>query len=278
MKSRLLRVVLLALVFAQSAFAQTNPKTVLNSEKAQKFSMPKGLTEVSGLAVASQNSVYAHNDEFAIIYEIDLDNGDILRAFALGDPTRKGDFEGIAVEEDRVYLINSSGHLFEAPIGNHRERVKFNLYDTGVGDFCEVEGLSNAGRPGEFFILCKQARESDAMPMLSIFKWSLRERLSLEAPWFDVLSASLGIENAEKFLPSAIEWDDATDSYVIISARNNAFIWVTAQGEVRSQQRLTREEHRQAEGLALMPDGRVIIADEGQGKKPGMLTIYSSTD
>ena len=57
-------------------------------DASNHFQLARGLTEISGLAVASENSVYAHNDEHGIIYEIALSNGEIVAAFALGERRR----------------------------------------------------------------------------------------------------------------------------------------------------------------------------------------------
>jgi len=108
----------------------------------QIMRLPSGLAEVSGLAVASDRTVYAHDDEHGIVYEIDVLSGEMGAIFALGHPTIRGDFEGIATYDGLIYLITSDGLLFETQIGAHKERVPFNSYSTGIGEFCEIEGLT----------------------------------------------------------------------------------------------------------------------------------------
>ena len=117
---------------APAGRSATSISAYLSHPPDHQFFLPQGLSEISGLAVASPNTVYAHNDEYAIVYEIALDTGKALKAFALGKPTVKGDFEDIAVRGGNVYLLASDGHLYEAPIGEHRQRVRYNVYDTGV--------------------------------------------------------------------------------------------------------------------------------------------------
>ena len=87
--------------------AQQDPQQLGDAQN--HFQLARGLTEISGLAVASENSVYAHNDEHGIIYEIDLSSGAILAAFALGEPTVQADFEGIAVFGQRIYPRDKRG-------------------------------------------------------------------------------------------------------------------------------------------------------------------------
>src|SRR5476651_788315 len=131
----------------------------LGQTPANQFYLPEGLSEVSGLAAASNNTVFAHDDNYAIVYEVDLKSGKTINAFALGNPTVKADFEDIAVRDGYVYLLTSDGRIFEAPVGENRKRVLYNAYDTGVGAHCETEGLANGTVEGDFLILCKKAHE-----------------------------------------------------------------------------------------------------------------------
>ena len=55
----------------------------------------------------------AHDDERAVIYEIDFRNEGLVKAWAFGDTPARGDFEGIAVSPTRVWLVASNGRLFE---------------------------------------------------------------------------------------------------------------------------------------------------------------------
>lgn len=270
------------------AFVLISISTIVPSPKAQEtrslplgkplraIELPEGLEEISGLAVASQNSVFAHDDEFAIVYEISINDGKMISAFALGDPTVDGDFEGVAATDERVYLIASNGLLYEAPIGEHRKRVRYNIYDTGASDFCEIEGLTTGPAAGEFLLLCKSALTHSLDDRLVIYKWSLAERLSVSDPWMsipykDFLSGS----ERKDFRPSAIEWRPKDQSLLILSARNHMAVSLRRDGSYVSKEILPATDHPQAEGLAIMPSGVIVIGDEG-GRSKGRLTIYGA--
>ncbi|MEO0499543.1 MAG: SdiA-regulated domain-containing protein [Pseudomonadota bacterium] len=237
--------------------------------------MPRGLIEISGLAVATPDSVFAHNDEHAIVYEVDLRSGKAVRAFALGDPTIPGDFEGIAVRDGRVYLITSDGMLYEAMIGAHRDRVRFHRYDTGVGAACEVEGLSASPEPEGFLILCKRAHEKRPNGQIEIYSWDLEDRTAAEVPAIDAsVRALLSKEERRDFRPSGIEWDEPNRRLLIVSARAQLIVALGFDGSLRGRRALISGQHPQAEGITLMPDGRVVVADEGAGQGPGRITIF----
>lgn len=241
---------------------------------ARQFYLPKGLSEVSGLAVASANSVFAHDDNYGIVYEVDLTTGRVLRAFALGNPTVKDDFEDIAVRAGFVYLLASDGRLFEAPIGGHRERVRYNVYDTGVGPHCETEGLVNGPKDGDFLVLCKKPHQDKLKDRLVIYLWSLSDRAPVSSPWLSVpLDGLVDPLDQANFHPSAFYWQRDRGRFLIVSAKGHSGIEIDEQGKLIDRVKLDKVEHAQPEGLTLMPDGRLVISDEGP-RGHGKIEIY----
>jgi len=278
---RQLAVASAAMLFATLAAAAppgrsaTSISAYLSHPPDHQFFLPRGLSEISGLAVASPNSVYGHGDEFAIVYEIALDTGKTLKAFALGKPTVKGDFEDIAVRGGYVYLLASDGHLYEAPIGEHRQRVRYNVYDTGVGVHCETEGLSNGPQDGEFLILCKKPNDNELKDRLVIYLWNLRDRAPVAAPWLNVsLDGLVQPLDQANFHPSAFYWRRDRGSFVIVSAKGHSAIEIDEQGKLIDRVKLNKEDHPQSEGLTFMPDGRLVLSDEGPRGR-GKISIYS---
>ena len=279
--TRRLAVAAAAMLFAPLAAAAppgrsaTSISAYLSHPPDHQYFLPQGLSEISGLAVASPNTVYAHNDEFAIVYEIELDTGKALKAFALGKPTAKGDFEDIAVRGGYVYLLESDGRLFEAPIGEHRQRVRYNVYDTGVGVHCETEGLSTGPQDGDFLILCKKPNENEFKDRLVIYLWNLRDRAPVSTPWLNVsLDGLVQPLDQANFHPSAFYWRRDRGSFVIVSAKGHSAIEIDEQGKLIDRVKLNKEDHPQSEGLTIMPDGRLVLSDEGPRGR-GKISIYT---
>jgi hypothetical protein len=247
----------------------------LGQAPAAQFYLPEGLREISGLAVASNNTVYAHDDNYAIVYEVDLNLKRAVKAFALGKPTVKGDFEDIAVRNGYVYLLTSDGRLYEAPVGENRKRVRYNAYDTGVGTHCETEGLVNGAAEGEFLILCKKAHETEFKDRLVIYNWNLHDRTPVATPWLNVSLDGL-VEKLDQanFHPSAFAWRHDRGTLIIVSAKGHSAIEIDQQGRLVDRIKIDKVEHPQPEGLTLMPDGRLVLSDEGS---PGLgkITIYN---
>jgi hypothetical protein len=264
---------------AKVAPAKAAPATTLEQYFARpavkSFYLPDGLTETSGLAVAGPDSVFTHNDSHGIVWEVDLATGRVVRAFALGKPTEKADFEDIAVRAGNVYLLVSDGRLYEAPIGEHRKRVRFNVYDTGVGSHCETEGLSNGPHDGEFLILCKKPHEKQFKDRLVMYLWSLADRAPVGKPWLDVsLDGLVEPLDQANFHPSAFYWRRELGRFVIVSAKGHSAIEIDESGRLIDRVKLDKVEHPQPEGLTMMPDGRLVISDEGQSRGHGKIEVY----
>ena len=243
----------------------------LTVERAYKLDI--NLQEASGLTRASPQSVFAHNDEYAIIHEIDVETGKTIRAFAFGKPTSKGDFEGIAMSGGSLWLVSSDGKLIEGRPAEHAERSRFNVFDTGTPKNCEVEGIAAIEEPGDFLLLCKASVDAEDKPHLRIFKWSLKNRWRKARVFLDIRLSALVPDGSRKdFRASDLAFEPKSGNLIVLNS-NGGLLTITQTGGPVSYEWLDRKAHPQPEGLALLPDGRVAIADEG-AKREGVLTIY----
>jgi hypothetical protein len=77
----------------------------------------------------------------------------------------------------------------------------------------------------------------------------------------------------DRFRPSAIEVHPETRRLILVSAQEEAAVELSPEGRLLGGERLHRKTHPQTEGITFLPDGALVLADEGQGKK-GRLTRY----
>jgi len=269
---------LIARAFAVCApYALTAPDAAAQEAPAMAidhaFKLDITLQEASGLTPASSHSVFAHNDEYAIIHELDVDTGATIRAFAFGKPTSKGDFEGIAQYGESLWLVASDGKLLEGRPAKHAERSRFNVFDTGTPKNCEVEGVATAEEGGSFLLLCKSSVGIDEKPQLKIYEWSMKNRWRKAKIFLDVRLSELVPDGSRKdFRAADLARDPKTGNLMILNS-NGGLLTITQEGKLIDYEWLDRRAHPQPEGLAIMPDGRLAIADEGI-KREGVLTIY----
>lgn len=262
---------------ATGALAQAGPYDLssyaLGAATVTQWKLHDRISEISGLATTPDDRVWAHDDELAIIYQLDISNGEIVKAFALGYPTVVGDFEGIAVADDRFYLVDSDGLIYEGPEGDNDERVLYKAYETRIGQRCEVEGLEFDPVDRVLLILCKRPRVKELEDYVGIFRWSVDQRELLPDPVLIPVDPLAEGVDERHFYPSGIARNPVTGTYFMISAQQRGIAEFTLEGDVIAVRRLSRDLHRQAEGITFTSTATLVIADEGSGKK-ARLTIY----
>ena len=248
----------------------------LNAETATHWKLPMNLEEISGLAMTRDNRLLAHNDERGVIFEIDYQKGSIVKSFQLSDMGNPvaSDFEGIATIDDQIYLVTSSGRLYECREGTAGESVLFNVYTTGVGRDCEIEGLAYDENQRTLLMMCKDARSADMEGKLAVYHWLIDEKQLSEDTHtvIPVVEFSQHIKG-KKFQPSGIERHPVSGNYFIVAARQGAIAELTPGGQVLAVREFPAQWHRQAEGITFASDGTLIIADEGAGRR-ARLTLY----
>ncbi len=251
-------------------------KFSLGEDSLRQWKLPKNLKEISGLAMTPDDRLFAVDDEQAVIYEIDYQQGKTIKSFGLGSPITRGDFEGIAYLDGKFYLVTSHGLVYVAAEGSDGERVDFDVYQTGLGRFCEIEGLASDDRSGSLLLACKKSRGKTKDGKFSIFVWSpatgrvLHDR-EIAIPE-DEIANRIGKKNIR---PSAIAVDPESGNLFGIAGPQRAIFELTPNGELIDAIILPlADRHRQPEGIEITSSGKLIIADEG-GKKKARLGVYS---
>ena len=245
-------------------------------EPDRQFRLPRRLREISGLAMLAGDRLLAHDDERGTVVEIDYRDGSIVKDFELGGPRGRvaDDFEGIAAAEDRLFLVTSTGRLYEFGEGDDGAAVPYNRYETGVGRFHEIEGLAYDPDRRELLLVSKNPRNPRQGDQIAIYRWSLDSRRLVEGgPILIEADAFARPIDRETFQPSGIERHPASGNLFIVAARQRAVAEITSQGTVLAVRRLKAGLHRQAEGISFATDNTLVIADEGAGKR-ATLSFY----
>jgi uncharacterized protein YjiK len=239
----------------------------------RQWSLPDPLREVSGLALTADERLLAVNDEVGVVYELDYDNGRMVKAFAYGDPAVRADFEGIAVLAGRVWLMTSDGDLYVADEGEDGEVVAYQLFETGIGDDCELEGLATLADEGSLLLACKSGRDRKK---LRLYTWHPDEGL-LDETRLPEKQMEDAIDE-KRVRPTGITVRPGSDERIVLTGIQHAIFGIDRDGELIDViMRLDTARHRQAEGIELTRDGRLLIADEG-GKGRGRLAVYPLED
>jgi len=262
---------LLVLVSACQSRQANEPAT--DSANFQQWALPDRLREISGLALTPDQRLLAIDDEQAIVYELDYEKGRIVKSFAFGDPVMRGDFEGIAVLQDKVWIMTSDGMLFAATESQDGRAVSYEKFATGHGDYCELEGLAQDHAANTLLLACKETNSKN--DSLMAFEWVVSPEgidfsrgISLPG---QAIAERIGKKRVN---PSGVAIDPASRDWLMVAARQRALLRLTANGDLSEAIILPKKDrHRQAEGIEMTRDGRLLIADEGGGGK-GRLAVY----
>jgi len=274
---RLVGPLCLGLVAVSAACASgQGPGTLLErydlDRRAARFDLPGRLEEVSGLGLTPEGRLFAHDDERAIVYEVDTSEEDVGKRFQLGDPPVAGDFEGITIVGERFFLVTSHGVLYEFREMPDGREAPYRVTDTALGAECEIEGLDYDPASDALLFACKVAAPDRGTLVVH------RIGLAPDAPALTPLTVDRGQLRghgvSRAFAPSAVAVDPATGNIVLLSGATPALLEVDRSGRVVSGTMLSPDRHRQPEGLAFGADGTLYIADEGDGRE-ARVTAYA---
>ena len=236
--------------------------------------LPRVLEEISGLATTPDGRLFAHQDEWGAIYQVDPVSGEIVKAFTVGIGGTPGDFEGLAVARGKFFLLTSSGELVEVEEGRAGSSMSFQVHRTGLGRLCELEGLAFDAREDALLLACKKPLTRELKGHIVVFSVPLETMEPYLVPRvFLPLGELEAVGLDDEFHPSAIEVHPETGNLILVAAQEEALLELSPTGGAVAGRDLKHSVHAQPEGIAFLNDGTLILADEGQGRR-GRLTRY----
>jgi uncharacterized protein YjiK len=256
-----------------AALARTDT-TAGSAGPIARWLLPQDLREISGLALTKDGYVLAHQDEDGQVWEIDYRRGVLMKQFSLGERRVKGDFEGITIANDVVFMLASNGKLYEFHEGANGAHVAYKIHDTGLKAECEFEGVAFDPTINALLLACKHVHDKQIQGAIVIYRWSLvasdsASRLTRMIVPVDSVLAANGWKNLN---PSDITIDPLTGNYVIVASLEKALISITPSGALAFVRPLPAS-HPQPEGVAITKDGILLVSDEG-GQGSGIITLY----
>lgn len=233
--------------------------------------MPPQLREISGLALTSRGTVYAHDDNAGRVYEIDPKTGIVLRGFSLIG-NQKDDFEAIAIAGNDIYLMASDGKLFRFREGDDGQQVNFQTFNPGLKKDCEFESLAYEADSSRLLMACKRLLEKNAHQDLVIYRLPLPLNRATMTLMRIPLDEVVGSNKWKNFRASDMTIDPNNGNYVLIASHEKGLVVLNPDGTVVRSEPLPGE-HGQPEGVAITRDNLLLISDESN-VKPAMLTVY----
>ena len=242
------------------------------SRPVASWIMPPELREISGLTLTPDGNVLAHDDEFAKVYVIDPRQGMINKRFTLGTGF-SGDFESITMAGSDIYMLSSSGLLYQFREGDDEAEVPHLKTDLHLGKLCEFESMVYQADSNWLVMPCKNAKDKAFKDDLVIYRWRLSGPDSARASMVSIPFARLvGSNKWKSFHASDITIDPSSGNFVMIASHEKALIEITPSGSLVRAEPLP-QGHNQPEGVAITKDSILIVSDEATGK-PAAITLY----
>lgn len=241
----------------------------LTLQKPLNIKLPSVLKEISGITFTSDGKLFAQQDESGIIYQVDKSSGEIIKAFSIGNPPVRADFEDIEFADGKFYLLSNNGTLYNFSEGADKEAVEFEMTKTNLKSSNDAEGLSYDPDTKSLLIALKGLPGDDLKKAKSVYSFSLDKKELNPEPRFILYLSEL----KKVFNPSGIRRHPVSGSFFIIAANGNEILEISKEGKLLNKHELSSEVHKQPEGIAFDRENNMYISNEGKGGK-GYIVVY----
>lgn len=250
--------------------------------------LPHELREVSAIAALPDGRLGCVQDEVGALYTFDPSGRQPTLREVFGE---RGDYEALAVVGDTWFVLRSDGWLGRVqrvdgvlhvaastwlPGGHHEWEAL--CHDAGRGRLLAMPKVVAGDRKAErerrpLYAIDPQSMTAVADPVLVLD----RRRLVEEA---EVLGIALPTKTTDKGKERVVLELEVTEiaavpggaGLVLLSGADHLVLRVDFDGHLLAAGRLDAQLLPQPEGVAFLPDGRLVVASEGAGG-PGRLVV-----
>lgn len=219
-----------------------------------RMEMPQNLKEISGLSFYKDNQLACVNDEKGTVFIYDLASHKVIETIDIG---KNGDYEGIEVVDDEIFIMKSNGKIKGFKISDGSERK----IDCSDKDVKEYEGLSYHPQTRSLLLVTKE-KDKDKNDKKTIYAYSLTtEKFSKYLTINEDMIK--GNDGKKTFAPSGIAVHPITGEIFIVSSQGKKLLILSPEGEKNTLIELDPETFVQPEGICFTPNGDLYISSEG---------------
>ena len=253
--------------------AQVQASTGITVTK--KWEMPKQLLEISGLSYIDDQRFACVQDELGTIFIYNIASSSVEKEIPFGGV---GDYEGLAVVGETVWVLRADGKLFEVNnINAAKPTVK--EHSTHLTIKQDSEGLCYDKKNNRLLVAIKGA-ELESEDYKGIYGFDLASKKMNQQPVFkiDLLhevfeNTGSGKKKKGAINPSGIAIHPLSGDMYITDGRNAKLLTTDAQGKIKKLYQLNNNEFAQPEGVAFNSAGELFIANEGTSQSGNILQV-----
>ena len=243
--------------------------------KPDKFNMPESLLEVSGITLykGKNDTLYAVQDEQGRLFRIAWGVKKQVNA-KFG---KQGDYEDVAIVNDRVIILKSNGNLISFPFADAIYAEVDSAQEwKGMLPKGEYEGMYGDNASGNLYVICKNCAGDNSKNMVSGYIYHIGESIEPAGEFqidVDQIKAFTG-KVKRGFRPSGIAKNPLTSEWFIISAVNKLLVVTDDKWKIREACLLNSNIFNQPEGITFDNAGTMYISNEGDDFSEGNILKF----
>lgn len=225
----------------------------------KKWDLPAELKEISGLSYVDNERLGCVQDESGTIYMYNTSKNEIEKKIPFG---KKGDYEGLAVKGDTVYVVRADGKLFEVDI-RKPDKPAIKEYSTSLTVKHNVEGLCYDKARNRLLLAIKD-EEPGKPSYKGIYAFDLSKHKFIDEPVLKIDLEHQLLKTGQKkpVMPSGISVHPKSNEIFITDGPQARLLVLTKEGEVKQLLDLG-DQFSQPEGITFNDDGQMYISNEG---------------
>ncbi|MBW6499914.1 MAG: hypothetical protein K0B05_00840 [Bacteroidales bacterium] len=244
--------------------------------------LPGTLREISGITEIDSSTLACIQDENGILFLFDLTAGRIKHQSFFANP---GDYEGIARIHKRIFVLRSDGTIFEIP--DYEAPVTGVVsYPSGI-PAADNEGFCYDNENKRLLIAPKSKIKGEKESKRAIYAFNpdtkkLASKPAIEFKLKEIQEFAIRnnvdlplTKKKEKpkieLKPSAIAIHPMTRQLYLLSGVEKLLLVFNMEGKVEYIEKLDSKLFKQPEGITFLPNGDMIISNEGQSGQANLL-------
>ena len=197
-----------------------------------KWDLPDDLKEVSGIAYLDDQRFACIQDEKGTVFIYNKVTNKIEKEISFAGP---GDFEGITVEGDMVYIMRADGKIFEVDMKIGKSSVK--EYSTLLTAKHNVEGLCYDKNNDRLLLAIKDDEPSNP-GYKGIYAFDLSKKVFIKEPVFkidlqDEMIANQQDKKNKSIMPSSIGINPVTNEIFITDGPKSKLLIMDKSGMIK---------------------------------------------
>ncbi len=259
---------------------RNNPAPYQFLKPNEIFEMPEVLREISGIALASENSMFCVQDEVGALFQYDLEKDEVSDVIRFED---LGDFEDITIDGTMAYVLRSDGKIFSFNYKNFDGKVSQAM----APSYCtDIEGLFFDSLGEKLYMACKSRPVNAKKEIRLVYEMSpdkIYETNILFTIDVEEINKMLSNKYPEitqgssmfRFNPSAIAVHPVTGEKYVLSATDR-LLAIFGKNGLKDVFPLPSDAYYKPEGLAFSENGDLYISSEGikNGTVSGRILLF----